>query len=93
MHTVLSEKIKMNGSLLEGQIIIFNKQNIREALSVSSRGGTLSGSIPHNFYSVSKYLREREKTKHYIHIQFLISWLLLNQVSQPLVYNEGEQLS
>lgn len=34
MHTVLSEKIKMNGSLLEGQIIIFNKQNIREALSV-----------------------------------------------------------
>lgn len=34
MHTVLSQKIKMNGSLLEKQIIIFNKQNIREALSV-----------------------------------------------------------
>lgn len=34
MYTVLSEKIKMNGSLLEKQIIIFNKQNIREALSV-----------------------------------------------------------
>lgn len=52
MHTFLSEKIKMNGSLLEEQIIIFNKQNIRSP--VSSRGGTLSESIPHNFCSVSK---------------------------------------
>lgn len=34
MHTVLSENIKMNGNLLEEQMIIFNKQNIREALSV-----------------------------------------------------------
>lgn len=47
----------------------------------------------HTTFIRSPNILERKKTKHYIHIPFLISWLLLNQVSQPLVYNEGEQLS